>query len=75
MELIPFFSTAILIATVASIVLAITSYIAYKARERRRPNRDFGTDEMRQAVFFHRYEMEEDAKTGTDDTHLGSANE
>ncbi len=70
MDLIPFFSTAILIATVASIVLAITSYIAYKARERRRPNRNFGADEMHQAVFFHRYELDEEAKTGTDDTPL-----
>lgn len=56
MELIPFFSTAVMIATVASIVLAIASYAAYKARGRRRPNRDFDPEELRKVVFFHRYD-------------------
>ncbi|MBD3336910.1 MAG: hypothetical protein GF355_15465 [Candidatus Eisenbacteria bacterium] len=59
MELIPFFSTAILIATIASIVLAITSYIAYKARERRRPNRRFPPGERGKMVFFHRCDPNE----------------
>ncbi len=66
MELIPFFSTAILIATIASIILAITSYVAYKARERRRPNRNFDPSEKGEIVFFHRYGPEEPQATGTD---------
>lgn len=66
MELIPFFSTAILVATIASIVLAITSYAAYKARERRRPNRDFPSREIREVAFFHRYVPGGADSTGTD---------
>ena len=71
MDLIPFFSTAILIATIASIVIAITSYAAYKARERRRPNRNFPASEMREAVFFHRYESSDQVATGTDPNRHG----
>lgn len=66
MDLIPFFSTAILIATIASIILAVSSYAAYKLRERRRPNRAFDPKEIREAVFFHRYEPGERRATGTD---------
>ncbi len=62
MDLIPVFSTAILIATVASVILAVASYVAYKFRERRRPNRRFTPEDTKQAVFFHRYE----GRTGTD---------
>ncbi len=66
MDLIPFFSTAILIATIASIVLAVSSYTAYKLRERRRPNRDFSSRELREASFFQRYSPGEKRSTGTD---------
>ena len=61
MNLIPIFSTAILIATVASVILAVGSYVAYKARERRRPNRRFRPGEVEEATFFHRYQK----RTGT----------
>lgn len=67
MELIPFFSTAILVATIASIILAITSYAAYKARDRRRPNRDYPRKEVEEIDFFHRYRPER-RPTGTDGT-------
>ena len=66
MDLIPFFSTVILVATIASIILAITSYLAYKARERRNPNREFNEAEKRDAVFYHRYQPPESQATGTD---------
>lgn len=66
MDLIPFFSTAILIATIASIILAVSSYAAYKMRERRRPNRNFAAKEVREAVFFHRYDPAARQATGTD---------
>jgi hypothetical protein len=64
MDLIPFFSTAILIATIASIILAVSSYAAYKMRDRRRPNRDFAPGEVREARFFHRYVPGEDPTDG-----------
>jgi len=72
MDLIPFFSTAILIATIASIVLAVTSYVAYKLRDRKRPNRKFDASEMREASFFHRYEPPEGRATGTDGAQVDS---
>jgi len=56
MNFISIFSTAILIATVASVILAVASYVAYKLRERRRPNRRFAPGEVEEAVFFHRYQ-------------------
>ena len=56
MNLIPLFSTAILIATLASVILAIGSYLAYKLRERMRPNRNFAPEEVEAVAFFHRYE-------------------
>ena len=63
MNLISVFSTAVLIATVTSVVLAVASYVAYKMRERRRPNRRFKQGEVAEATFFHRYQR----RTGTDD--------
>jgi len=66
MDLIPFFSTAILVATITSIVLAVTSYVAYKLRDRKRPNREFDPREMRDVSFFHRYNPPERRATGTD---------
>jgi hypothetical protein len=61
MNLIPVFSTAILIATVASVILAVASYVAYKMREKRKPNRRFARGEVEEATFFHRYQK----RTGT----------
>ena len=66
MDLIPFFSTAILIATIASIILAITSYVAYKVRERKRPNRNFDPRDVADSAFFHQYQPTERRSTGTD---------
>lgn len=67
MNLIPIFSTAILIATIASVLLALASYFAYKLREKRRPNRNFDPKEIEDAAFFHRYEPPTDVRrTGTD---------
>ena len=70
MDLIPFFSTVILVATIASIVLAIGSYLAYKERERRGPNREFHEAEQREAVFFHRYDPVGNQAAGRDDEPL-----
>jgi biopolymer transport protein ExbB/TolQ len=55
MDLLPVISTAILVATIASIVIAIVSYAAYKTRERRRPIRRAGRGAAEAVVFFHRY--------------------
>ena len=56
MDLIPYLSAVILVATVATILLAILSYTAFKLRDKRRPK----TAEAEAPVFFHRYREEED---------------
>ncbi|MDM7916473.1 MAG: hypothetical protein ACE15D_01010 [Candidatus Eisenbacteria bacterium] len=67
-----FFSMAILVATIASIVLAVGSYAAYKLRDRRRPNRNFPKQELNGIVFFRRYVPDRrQAATGTDGAPAG----
>ncbi|MDJ0847840.1 MAG: hypothetical protein QNK04_05565 [Myxococcota bacterium] len=62
MDLVPYLSAVILIATIATIVLAVLSYAAFKLRDRRKPRRDTAAP-----VFFTCYdpypveESEEDA--------------
>ena len=53
MDLIPYLSAVILITTLATILLAVLSYAAFKIRDKRKPKRS--TDEP---VFFHRYELD-----------------
>lgn len=55
MDLVPYLSALILIATIATVVLAVFSYAAFKLRNRRRPK---GTAEK--PVFFRRFRLEVD---------------
>ena len=50
MDLVPYLSAVILVATIATILLAVISYAAFKLRDKRRPK---GQGEA--PVFFHRY--------------------
>lgn len=50
MDLIPYLSAVILVATIATIVLAVGSYIAFKLRDKRKPR-----TRTEKPVFFHRY--------------------
>ncbi len=54
MDLIPYLSTIILIATIATILLAFVSYGALKLRDRRRPRASDTTP-----VFFRQYRLED----------------
>jgi len=54
MELIPLLSTIILSATIVTILFAAFSYIAYRARDKRRPAEILGGSE--EHLFFRRYE-------------------
>lgn len=56
MDLIPYLSAVILISTVATILLAVISYAAFKLRDKRRPRTD--PDDVPQ--FFHRYRTGEE---------------
>ena len=57
MDLVPYLSAVILIATIATILLAVISYAAFKLRDRRRPR---GSEE--EPVFFRRYGGRDDAE-------------
>jgi hypothetical protein len=50
MELVPYLSAVILIATIATILLAVISYAAFKMRDKRRPKKNAAPP-----VFFRRY--------------------
>ena len=52
MELVPYLSAVILVATIATILLAVISYTAFKVRDQRRPG---SRDET--PVFFRRYRL------------------
>ncbi len=51
MDLIPYLSAVILVSTLATVLLAVLSYVAFKLRDRRKPKQS--ADE--EPVFFHRY--------------------
>ena len=55
MDLVPYLSAVILVATIATILLAIGSYAAFKLRDKRKPRAQQGPP----PVFFHRYQPEE----------------
>ncbi len=60
MDLIPYLSAVILIATIATILLAVLSYAAFKLRDKRKPKRK---DEDA-PVFFHRYRVDDGREEG-----------
>ena len=55
MDLIPYLSAVILISTLATVLLAVLSYAAFKLRDKRRPKKK---DTGSVPVFFHRYRAE-----------------
>ena len=54
MNLIPYLSAVILVTTLATILLAVLSYAAFKLRDKRRPK----SEEDAAPVYFHRYRPE-----------------
>ncbi len=58
MDLVPYLSAVILIATIATILLSVISYAAFKLRDKRRPR-----SQTEKPVFFQRYRAgDEDAR-------------
>ncbi|MGH0033539.1 MAG: hypothetical protein ACQGVK_00785 [Myxococcota bacterium] len=53
MDLVPYLSAVILVSTIATILLAVLSYAAFKLRDKRRPK-----GPVEAPVFFHRYRLE-----------------
>jgi len=54
MDLIPILATIVLIATLSTLVLGVISYLAFRAREKRRPHH---AAESPDKVFFVRLEL------------------
>ena len=65
MDLIPYLSAVILISTVATVLLAVISYAAFKLRDKRRPKSD--PDDV--PKFFHRYRGDDDFAGDRADHH------
>jgi len=62
MDVIPYLSAVILITTIFTLLLAVGSYVAFKMRNRRKPEAAPVDD----VVFFHRYRAEDqDDPAGT----------
>lgn len=59
MDLVPYLSAVILVATIATIFLAIGSYAAFKLRDKRKPKAQQGPA----PVFFRRYRPEEEEES------------
>ncbi len=55
MDVVPYLSAVILVSTIATIVLAILSYAAFKLRDRRKPS-----GQAEAPRFFHRFELSDD---------------
>ena len=68
MDLIPYLSAVILISTVATILLAVISYAAFKLRDKRRPKVD--PDDV--PTFFHRYRTGDELDGSSDFPDPGS---
>ncbi len=62
MDLVPILATVVLIATLSTLVLGVLSYLAFRARERRRP-REAAAPARK--VFFVRLGLPEGASTAT----------
>lgn len=58
MDLVPYLSAVILVATIATILLAVISYAAFKLRDQRKPR-----GPQQAPVFFRRYRPGEDDET------------
>lgn len=58
MDLIPYLSAVILIATIVTIVLALFSYVAFKARNNRKPK-----VASEGPVYFHRVRLDDGEKS------------
>ena len=61
MDLIPYLSAVILIATIATLLLAVFSYAAFKMRNHRKPK-----DDGAAPMFFHRYRPDADGPEDRD---------
>jgi len=65
MDLVPVLSTIVLVATLATLVLGVLSYVAFRSRERRRPGAAAAADSGKR--FFVRLTLREEGPAPTTD--------
>ena len=63
MDIVPYLSAVILVTTVATILLAVLSYAAFKLRDKRKPKGN-----LEKPVFFHRYLPDDDDDPSSEPT-------
>ncbi len=68
MDVVPYLSAIILVSTIATVLLAILSYAAFKLRDKRKPKPSSAAP-----VFFRRYQPETAADSALADDGSGSA--
>jgi len=61
MDLVPVLSTIVLVATLATLVLGVLSYVAFRSRERRSPSLAAGAGSAKQ--FFVRLTLHDEGPT------------
>ena len=66
MDIVPYLSAVILVTTVATILLAVLSYAAFKLRDKRKPKAN-----LEKPVFFHRYCLEGEEAAASDGGDAG----
>ena len=70
MDLVPYLSAVILVSTIATILLAVLSYAAFKLRDKRRPKAS-----TEAPVFFHRYRLDDGEEEPSAESDGGGASE
>ena len=65
MDIVPILSTVILIATLATLILAVGSYLAFKLRDQRRPKAVARGTAEPEKTFFVRYRPPRDTARGS----------
>lgn len=68
MDVVPYLSAIILVSTIATVLLAILSYAAFKLRDKRKPKQSSAAP-----VFFRRYQPETAADPAAAGDGSGSA--
>lgn len=63
MDIVPVLSAIVLTATLATLILGVLSYLAFRARERRRPTVETRRQEGRR--FLVRYTLDDQGETAT----------
>ncbi len=63
MDIVPYLSAVSLVTTIATILLAVLSYAAFKLRDKRKPK---AAGPLEEPVYFHRFEFADETEAELD---------